>query len=50
MTEALKGRTVEEAERLFAEFHAMLTDAKEPERHDLGKLEALSGVKEFPRG
>ena len=48
MTEALKGRTVEEAERLFGEFHAMLTGAKEPASGDLGKLEALSGVKEFP--
>jgi nitrogen fixation NifU-like protein len=48
MTEALKGRTVAEAERLFAEFHALLTDAKAPEQHDLGKLEALSGVREFP--
>ncbi|MBA3903951.1 MAG: SUF system NifU family Fe-S cluster assembly protein [Rhodocyclaceae bacterium] len=48
MTEAVKGRTVAEAERLFGEFHAMITDPKEPAHHDLGKLEVLCGVKEFP--
>jgi nitrogen fixation protein NifU and related proteins len=46
MTEALKGKTREEAEQLFEKFHQMLTtDAAVPE---LGKLAVFSGVKEFP--
>lgn len=48
MTEAVKGKSVEEVERLFGEFHAMITDPKEPAHHDLGKLEVLCGVREFP--
>lgn len=49
MTEALKGKTKQEAQALFAGFHALLTgdhaaDAAVP----LGKLEVLSGVREFP--
>ncbi len=47
MTEAVKGRPVDEVEALFRDVHAMLTDADSPER-DFGKLVALSGVKEFP--
>ena len=48
MTEAVKGKSVEEVERLFGEFHAMITDPEEPAHHDLGKLEVLCGVREFP--
>lgn len=51
MTEAVKGRTVAEAEALFRDFHALLTDA-DPRparsRRDFGKLEVLAGVREFP--
>lgn len=47
MTEAVKGKTVEEVESLFADMHAMLTEAH-PEARDFGKLEVLSGVREFP--
>jgi len=46
MTEAVKGQPVEEVERLFQDMHAMLTESH-PDR-DLGKLEVLSGVREFP--
>lgn len=46
MTESVKGKTVAEAERLFAGIHAMLTDSGE--HADLGKLEVLSGVREYP--
>ncbi|MEW5889582.1 MAG: Fe-S cluster assembly sulfur transfer protein SufU [Pseudomonadota bacterium] len=47
MSEAVKGRPVEEVEKLFRSFHAMIVDDNvAPE--DLGKLEVLSGVKEFP--
>jgi len=48
MTEVLKGKTVADAERMFEGFHAMVTEP-DPESHpDLGKLEVLSGVREFP--
>ncbi len=46
MTEALKGKTEEEAERLFEGFHGMV--AGSGHSIDLGKLEVLSGVREFP--
>lgn len=48
MTEALKGKTLKEAERLFQAFHAMVTDSDEGSQADLGKLEVLAGVREFP--
>ena len=55
MTEALVGRSVDEARHLFEEVHDMLTGdpageqgAEASGRADLGKLEVLSGVKEFP--
>jgi nitrogen fixation NifU-like protein len=47
MTEAVKGRRVEEVESLFRDVHAMLTDAA-PAGRDFGKLQVLSGVREFP--
>jgi nitrogen fixation NifU-like protein len=46
MTEAVKGMPVDEVEKLFSDMHAMLTESH-PDR-DLGKLEVLSGVREFP--
>ena len=46
MSEALKGRTVAEAEDLAAKFHDLLT--KERASDDLGKLAVFSGVREFP--
>ena len=57
MTEAVKGKSVEEAEAMYRSFHHLLTDetpAPEPggeaagEAADLGKLEVFSGVREFP--
>jgi nitrogen fixation NifU-like protein len=48
MTEALKGKTVDEARALFDRFHAMITSAPDTPPADLGKLSALSGVREFP--
>jgi nitrogen fixation NifU-like protein len=49
MTESVKGRTVPEAERLFSTMHAMLTeDDAGVDVAALGKLGALSGVREFP--
>ena len=48
MTEALKGKTEAEAEELFKEFHDMVTSANPSDHPRLGKLAALSGVREFP--
>ncbi len=49
MTEALKGRRIEEFERLFEAFHAMVTgDQGPPDEAVLGKLAVLAGVREFP--
>ena len=51
MTEALKGKTITEAEKLFEDFHHMImndlpADSEQLER--LGKLVALLGVKDYP--
>jgi len=49
MTDALKGKTEEEARALFDAFHALVTGEAPPEEAgDLGKLEVFSGVSEFP--
>jgi nitrogen fixation protein NifU and related proteins len=48
MTEALKGKTIEEARSLFDRFHEMVTSPPETAAPDLGKLSVLSGVREFP--
>lgn len=47
MTEALRGRTVAEAEALFARVHELLTAGAE-RADDLGKLGALGGVRAYP--
>lgn len=47
MTEAVKGKTVQEIENLFGAFHLLVTDGKEPAM-DVGKLAAFAGVAEFP--
>jgi nitrogen fixation protein NifU and related proteins len=48
MTEALKGKTVDEARALFDRFHEMITSAPETAPADMGKLSVLAGVREFP--
>ena len=49
LTESLMGKTVPEAERLFAAMHQLLTrDDAGVDPASLGKLGALSGVREFP--
>lgn len=48
MTDALKGRTVADAEALFARFHRMVTTPPDQPVEDMGKLSSLAGVREFP--
>ena len=50
MTQAVKGKTREEAEAIFDEFHKMVTGELdiETDDNDLGKLRIFSGVLEFP--
>ncbi len=50
MTQVVKGKSKEEAEMLFNEFHSMVTgglDVESEENH-LGKLKIFAGVLEFP--
>lgn len=50
MTQTVKGKTKEEAEKLFEEFHSMVTGGLdvETEENHLGKLKIFAGVLEFP--
>lgn len=50
MTQIVKGKTKEEAETLFNEFHRMVTGDLdiETDENDLGKLKIFAGVLEFP--
>ncbi len=48
MTEMLRGKTKTEAEKLFDQFHARVTGTADGPLVDIGKLEVLSGVREFP--
>jgi nitrogen fixation NifU-like protein len=47
MTEALKGKSEAEAARLIENFHALVA-GEGGAKADLGKLEVLLGVREFP--
>jgi nitrogen fixation protein NifU and related proteins len=49
LTEAVKGKSRGEVQQLFDSVHALLTRQDvQPEAGSLGKLAALSGVREFP--
>jgi nitrogen fixation protein NifU and related proteins len=55
MTEAVKGKTLEEAEELFQRFHGLVSgkgtsgaSAVAGDDDDLGKLEVLGGVRDYP--
>jgi nitrogen fixation protein NifU and related proteins len=48
MTEAVKGKDRAAIRELFERVHALLTRADAPPDITLGKLAALSGVREFP--
>jgi len=50
MTQAVKGKSKEQAEELFKEFHSMVTgelDEENTENH-LGNLKIFAGVRDFP--
>ncbi len=46
MTEALRGKTVDEAQALFRRFHALV--AAEGDAAEIGKLAVFKGVRAFP--
>lgn len=50
MSSELKGKTVGEAERLFAVFHDLVTGKLDPATkvEEMGRLAAFAGVSEFP--
>jgi nitrogen fixation NifU-like protein len=50
MTQAVKGKSKQEAEQLFNEFHGMVTGELDEEHtaNVLGNLKIFSGVREFP--
>jgi nitrogen fixation protein NifU and related proteins len=50
MTEAVRGKTVDEARVIFDQFHELVTGGREADLDDevLGKLAVLGGVREFP--
>lgn len=50
MTQAVKGKSKQEAEQLFDEFHRMVTGKLDEERdpNDLGRLKIFAGVRDFP--
>lgn len=47
MTDAVKGKSVEDVNALFQQFHQLLTEGKTAD-DSLGKLAVFSGVAEFP--
>jgi nitrogen fixation NifU-like protein len=50
MTQAIKGKSKDEAEVIFDEFHRMVLGEldEESEENHLGKLKIFAGVREFP--
>jgi nitrogen fixation NifU-like protein len=49
MTDAVKGRTLAEAQQLFERFHHMITESEMPaDVESFGKLAVLAGVRDYP--
>ncbi len=49
MTQSIKGKTRAEAEKIFAQFHKLVTgQAHNGNQAEIGKLSVFSGVSEFP--
>ncbi len=48
MTDAMKGKSIEEAESIFNEFHELVTNEDEIDFDKMGKLAVLAGVRNYP--
>jgi len=48
MTDAIKGKSLDEADALFQRFHSMVTTPPAQPVENMGKLSVLAGVREFP--
>jgi nitrogen fixation NifU-like protein len=48
MTQSVKGKTREQAKRLFEQFHRMVTGNQTGDSAELGKLQVFAGVRQFP--
>ena len=48
MTDAMKGKSINDAELLFNSFHNLITNENGVDEKNLGKLAVLAGVKDFP--
>jgi nitrogen fixation NifU-like protein len=48
MTQSVKGKSKEEAEKLFEKFHQLVTGAEGGDAESVGKLAVFAGVSEFP--
>jgi nitrogen fixation NifU-like protein len=48
MTEAVKGKTVDDAQEVAAEFRGMMEGARDPDEEEFGDLTALKGVVKYP--
>lgn len=48
MTQMVKGKSKEETEKLFEQFHKLVTGQANGDRESLGKLAVFAGVSEFP--
>ena len=49
MTDAVKGKTLDEAQQLFERFYHMVTKSEMPaDVESLGKLAVLAGVRDYP--
>ena len=49
MTEGVKGKSLQEAETIFTDFHELLTDSSQAiDLARMGKLAVLAGVRDYP--
>lgn len=49
MTQSIKGKTIQEAEKIFKAFHSLVTGQNRDENQaDIGKLKVFRGVSGFP--
>ena len=48
MTQSVKGKTKEEADKIFEQFHKLVTGEPNGQPEALGKLAVFAGVSEFP--